>query len=699
MRLVVLLLLPLLLATLVPSAAAQSGPGDGPRWVEASFDLAQPSLFVVSVSGELRIHKYPLDGQSFSAQGLSDAYALSPDATVANIETAVRNSLAVTLAESFGQAQREIVSVTVDQASLTGARSNEYEPPVRVAILATVTRNADQLGLGSLSSDAIASVYRAGAVITSEIKLRAEAGDEATFTIHAPAVPSGIEISAGIRGAERAASAKSAQILLDNLAGNTRMTRTIDVETRDSAAKPPTSEVVATDVEISLGEIVRGASSLATYANVAIHVQSIDLEARAPGALPGNVKLAFASAEAVRDLSRTGALASAAIKNVEEALTAETDQAMGAALGTDVETTGKIAGTSQGTGPIEFTALSMGSYQFGSPNAAYALEIGAALRFNIAIPTPKHDARYVIFPPTNLEIARAEGASVAPEHRFATVSLAAGEAPRVVALFVRAADVVTPTAEDAAIRVTIDLKELSTTLGGASSGDFGSLTVGVTASGSIEAIRVPDDLKAYLGENVELEFLTAKSIRFAKESGIVTNEQIVRIEVGLMETLSKGLSSALGETARVTGGFAAGSLSPGAVGPVEFSASTEFVMRLGGAAPQTAAVSLYSLPQSFTFPRVRELDTSYTVILPRGLAVRDLVVDGGVGSLGESSDGREQFTVTPNESKAHTTMSIAVTPTFVLAKFWPVVLLAVILLVLIVGTPIAIFTLRRKRAK
>lgn len=699
MRPVVLLLLPLLLFALVPSAAAEAGPGANARWVESSFDLTQPTIHETQLSGELRVHKYLLGGVAYSARELSESYSLSPDATVANIESAVRSALSNTLLNSFPQATREVTGISVDRASFTTNRQDDYNPPVRVTVTAKVSQTSDQLGFGSYSDAAVESLYRAGAVITSATTIRAEPGDDLTFVIHPPATPSGLVLS-HVDGGTRSPDGKSATIRINNLAGGSPQVRAFAILTKDAAAKPPTAEDVTAHIEVTLGDIAHRASTLSLLADVSIEVAAIDLDARAPGALPSNVNLKFASADALRDLARTGALDAAQVKNVENDLTRETDSAMTAALRSEVDTTGNIVRADlepAASGPIEFQAISMGAYQMPSSNVAYALDIGASLKFSLAFAPPKHATDYVIHAPSDLVFTRAEGASVAQNGRSATFSAQPGQAPREVSFLVRQHSVESPTEEDASIHVTIDLKDLSTTIGGATSGDFGALSVGVTATGAFESIRLPDEVKTILGDNVEIDFLTSEGIRLAKENGLLSEEQLDQIERMLLNTLAKGLSSALGQDAVVTGGFAANSLSPGATGPVAFVATSEFDMSLGGSAPQTAAISLYSLPQSFTFPRVRDLDTSYTIILPRGLSVRDLNVEGGDGVAGESNDGREQFTITPNGQQAHTTMSIAVTPTFVLVKFWPVVLLAVVLLFLLVGTPIALLVLRRRK--
>ena len=131
--------------------------------------------------------------------------------------------------------------------------------------------------------------------------------------------------------------------------------------------------------------------------------------------------------------------------------------------------------------------------------------------------------------------------------------------------------------------------------------------------------------------------------------------------------------------------------------PVVYTAHASFSKPLSGSSSSAAAIALYTVHQTFTFPKVQSLNTTYTVVLPRGLAVKDLQVDGGEKSIGTAPDGRDQFQVTPTGSSAEARLAMAITPTFVIAKFWPVLLIAIVLLVLVIGTPIALVGARRRR--
>jgi len=253
------------------------------------------------------------------------------------------------------------------------------------------------------------------------------------------------------------------------------------------------------------------------------------------------------------------------------------------------------------------------------------------------------------------------------------------------------------------VGVLVDMKDLDVSVSRAASGDFGDLVVDVTVTGALHVREVPADLRDRLG-GLDLGFLSSDGLRLLLDRGIVSTDELRDLEGALLRQVSDSLGGSLGGAVGVKGGFDESTLAPTLVSapvsadvPVVFQATASFRQPLAGGAPEpAAAIALYTQKLPLTLQRVEGLDTTYTVVLPRGLAVLDVAASGGEAQAGEAEDGRSQFTVTPTEESADVEVTMAVTPTFVLAKFWPVVLGAVVLLVLVVGTPIAILVLRRR---
>src|SRR5882672_5575462 len=110
MRLRLLPLLMILTATFAPTAAASGtdlAPSD-PQWVDATFDLAQPNLTHIDLTGDLLIHKYTIGGSTQTAtqmsesyQGIADHGAGTGDPFLSSTENSISNALDATLRAAF----------------------------------------------------------------------------------------------------------------------------------------------------------------------------------------------------------------------------------------------------------------------------------------------------------------------------------------------------------------------------------------------------------------------------------------------------------------------------------------------------------------------------------------------------------------------------------------------------------------------
>src|SRR5690348_2511013 len=80
-------LLLLVAALLVPALPAHAAPGDPTqvdRWVDATLDLAQPTVNELDISGVLHIHKYPVDAPGGGGSSVYTAADMSAAYTGAN---------------------------------------------------------------------------------------------------------------------------------------------------------------------------------------------------------------------------------------------------------------------------------------------------------------------------------------------------------------------------------------------------------------------------------------------------------------------------------------------------------------------------------------------------------------------------------------------------------------------------------------
>lgn len=331
--------------------------------------------------------------------------------------------------------------------------------------------------------------------------------------------------------------------------------------------------------------------------------------------------------------------------------------------------------------------------------------------------SPGHDVTYVLEPPTvpkgvrYLDVDRPELAAVDGDLLVVRVDNSAGAQSREESVKARLwrpeARVYSEDEIQAGSKVaaTVDLQDIDISIGKVVGGDMGSLVGAVTVSTDLGVFAVTDDLKKNLPENVELDTLTSNTLRLLLKHGAVDQSQVAQLESAFLEQASENLRNALQVPLEIEGGLVDGTMdATGVTGihdgaPIRLSATASFVKPLspGGEPAMGAATTLYALPMSFPLPSVQGLSTTYKVILPPGLAVSDFSATGGQGSTG-TENGRDYFTVAPESGQdAQASMSIGITPGFVIAKFWPVLLLAVLIIFLLVGTPIALVVLRRRK--
>src|SRR5581483_501276 len=292
---------------------------------------------------------------------------------------------------------------------------------------------------------------------------------------------------------------------------------------------------------------------------------------------------------------------------------------------------------------------------------AAVFEVGAQVRSTFSLTSQAgYDTIYTLHAPAApaaLAFASPSAGSLSADGKAWTISIenAQGSAARSqgVSATLGSTDAPVFHAQKADLGVVVDLQSLDVTLGKAVKGDFGTLHVQVTVTGQLNVLAIPASFKARLGDNVALDYLSADGLRLLKKSGLLTADNVTSIETDLRARLADNLKSALGQDVDVAGGIDPATLDPALIStppsgdkPVTFTAHAAFTKPLSGSSSSGAAIALYTVHQAFDFPKVQSLDTSYTVILPKGLAVAGLDVTGGTGTQGKAADGRDQFVVT-----------------------------------------------------
>lgn len=721
MNLRVMPLILILLASMVPTALAAPDPNPSvPQWIEARHVLTFSSLTALTLDGALDVRQFQEDGDTYSARDIADSYSganrfgkKTSDAFVADLEASLKTQVEAVLADAFPRAtSREVTLVQVDKDSLGAPRVDNHDPPVKVHIEASIVRTLETLGLDGYTPAGIDAIFDAGAIVRTDFTLSTQAGYHNTFVMNAPP---GLAFSSPSEGAV-SADGLVFTLARDNTLGTETLRAPVTIHLSDPASLPPAAEDISTGVAIELGALKAGVASIPVVAQVDAQIRAVSVEDRFPGVLAGSVDLPHVSADSIRALRATGVLSEESVQKADEAFLAGVKENLTRAMGAPVTVTGGMSRAdlaASATGPIGFAASAISAYPLegtGGEDLDLALRIGGKVTFDFELfATKASETTFTIQPPPGVSILKAEKGTLAADGKRATYMVPAaggGSDAFPVTLTIGADGAPAYTGETAVLGVVVDLKDLDISIGKALGGDMGELVVDVTVLGELGVIKVPDDVRASFDSRLELDFLSSDAIRLLRERGLLSEEDLDKLEAEMMAEVKEKLGGALGADVTVTGGFDRATLATSLVSepasgdkPVVFKAQTSFRKSLSGAPAPQAAIALYTQQQSFDLPKVQGLDTAYTVILPYGLAVTDLQVEGGDKETGESADGRDQFTVRPQSESAKATVSMAVTPSFVIAKFWPLLLLVAMVLILLIGSPIAFVVMRRRKGK
>lgn len=705
------ILVALLLVGLSPMAPAQGVAEDG-QWIEAEFRLTFRSITDVEILGELDVRQYLDEGDAYSARDVRLAYDGSNkfgkktgDAFVADLEQSLRVTVESTLATAFPLAvSRTVESVTIDRSTLTPVGSEEHAPPVRLSIVASIERSLDQLGLQGFSDEAVDAAFGAGAEVETTFLLTTQPGYSTRYVITPPSTL----VFTSITDGDLASDGHTLTVERDNVAGQEALQIPVTALLAQPGHEAPTSAHIDNDLEMRFGEIQSGASGIPVTVRVSVAAHAIDVAQNMPDALPASVRLQFIAADGIRELHRTGAITDEQLDRAEASMLQTLQDQLEASLGGSMDITGGfVAGTVASTGPLLFEAEAVGERTFdgdAGDNLDLAFDIGAAIALDLDLFSDSGTNRYTLYAPPGITFEGVEGGTLANDGGSVTfVSTAASDA-QPGSVLMRKDDAPHYEAQEASLNILVDLKDLQMSATKAIGGDYGTLLVGIEVTGLLGVLKVPEEMRASIDPRVHIEYLSSDGLRMLYDRGVLDAAQMQEIEARLLEDMARDLSRAIGSDVQVLGGFDAASLSAGLVSsppsadtPVVFRASALVNQPLAGGEPQMqAAMALYTHTQTFELGRIEGMPTVYTIVLPKGLAMGDVQMTGGDAEKGTSDDGRDQVTITPTEDHAVATMGLIVTPAFVFAKFWGVLLIVALVLVFLVGTPIAIVMKRKK---
>lgn len=237
--------------------------------------------------------------------------------------------------------------------------------------------------------------------------------------------------------------------------------------------------------------------------------------------------------------------------------------------------------------------------------------------------------------------------------------------------------------------VTVDLQGVDVQPTRIPSGSFGEGRGKVTVRGELAVVELPESAPSAL-RDAGVTHVAADDVRLLVEEGLVERSTVEN----RVSNLTDGIVSDTPDQVDVvfSGGLVPESLAGVDREPndtarpvrLEFNADV-FVDLSAGAAGGGGARSaaLYTLDRSFTFPSLKGFDTTYKVILPKGMSLENVDAPGATPETGTTEDGRDYFRLdVEGGGEQEATVAAAFTESFLWHQA-PELLLLLLLLLLV----------------
>lgn len=345
-----------------------------------------------------------------------------------------------------------------------------------------------------------------------------------------------------------------------------------------------------------------------------------------------------------------------------------------------------------GGGVLDLSSLA--GANASSDEVGLAFELGATFDVPIEFGVdPGHNVTATIHAPAGLAWTGDGDADVSGDGTRATVSAANWGGSNQLALDVPLG-VTDPgerayEEEDVSMDVVVDIHGIDLQLTRIPDSSLGEAQGNVTVRGDFAVIELPDEAPQAL-RDAGVTHVSAADARLLLEEGVVDR--------GFVEDQVENLTSTYVDDSPervdvlVSGGLVEASLEPAegapneTAKPVRLHVTADVFADLswetsGGS--QASAVTIHRVDRSFTFPSLRGFATTYKVILPDGVDLRDVDAPGADPQLGTTDDGREFFTLdVAGGEEQEATVDAAVTESTV-AHQAPELVLLLLLLVLL----------------
>jgi len=692
------------------SSAADETPAV-PLWIDTTYKIDFINMTTMNISATFAVHEVRIDEQNLTADFIRDNYEnLLGQGIVNKIMKEIDHSFNDTVNTTFRNDTIEWGNTTFDNTSLTdtGPAGDEYQSPILFTKNATITFNQTSFGFSAENKklnldDVIKGTLKMGAVINKTFDLKADAGYKNTFILifSDDFKPTSMtdEDSLDTTVTWTVDNLKAA-----GLSDSISVSKSLMIESR--SPNPTAKEEVLTNLTINMYDF----DELYLYGTIDIKSANIT---KYNVSLPSNItNLSYISSDGLRMALKNNLVTWEDIENEINNTKKDVEETLKCTFNTTIilnfkwyNLEGYNLSTMGSERPINATFIALNETNsskikpnlfgdFDAETITGILNAGAKYNFTVSNSSEEYTIRMIL--PLNMNLTPITSKSEVEYQKEDDDGRNAYSFDSKTGLSSTLFSDRAPVYDEpkAFLNVLIDMHNIDI---------FGMmLSIDLTADAQIYRIELSD---VDMPENITMKYINSDCLRLLYAKDIIKQSDIDNITDKIKKGLEENLTNALGGNVNIsihadlTGYYDINNMSDDR--PVKISAeahiSISFEQASSGKSSnkQAMTISYLTFPLEFPLSGMDGFNTTYTIILPKGINVLRAADTLGRLQHGTTGDGRTYLTVTLNETEEDK-ISITIDATgLVLNIVLPFIILG--LIIPIIG--IIVKLMRRKEEK
>ena len=684
------------------SSAADETPNI-PLWIDATYRIDFVNMTTMNISATFAVHEICIDDINFTADDIRNASGGQADSKIIkDITLMINETFNDIISTTFkNDTVDKSEPVTVDDSTITGVvpGGDEYQPPINFTKNATITFNVISFGFEENPElkldDVLKGTLKMGAVINKAFTFKADAGYKNTFIL---TVPEYVKIiSEDEDDSDETATWTLNNLNATNIYQVNESSKILIIEARSQ--NPVNREEVLTNLTIDMDNFDE------IYLYGIVDIRSVNVT-KYNVSLPSNIKnLSYISSDGLRMALENGLVEWEDIEREINNITKDAEQTLNSTFNTTI----KLNFTWFELNKKDYNLSNMGSDRpvnatfiglnetnstkiepnlfgdFDADTITGILNAGAKYNFTVSASEENYTIKMIL--PENMNLTSISKAEY-KEDDGRNSYLFNSKIGLSCTLF---SDIAPEYNESRAfLDVLIDMHNIDI---------FGMmLSIDLNAEAQIYCIELSD---VDMPENITMKYINSDCLRLLYDMGIIKQSDIDNITDGIKKSLEENLTNALGGNVSIsihtdlTGYYNINNMSDDI--PVKISANAHISISLEQASSnkQAMTLSFLTFPLEFPLSGMEGFNTTYKIILPKGINVIQATDTLGRLEHGTTKDGRTYLTVTLNETEEDK-ISITIDATgLILNIMLPFIILSVIMTV----AGVVVKLMRRKEGK